>query len=129
MIFILGECFAYGYEKLKKNKFFGMYTFHKPCLVIVDPNLIRYILTKEFTSFHDRGVYCNEKVDPLSGNLFFLPGKKWKTLRTKLSPAITPGKIKLMFSCLKDRGVVLENLLKDKAAKMSVLEIQEIFAR
>lgn len=106
-----------------------MYTFHKPCLVVADPDIIRNVLTKEFTSFHDRGVYCNEKVDPLSGNLFFLPGKKWKTLRSKLSPAITPGKMKLMFGCLKDRGIVLENFLKDKAVKMTTVEMQEIFAR
>lgn len=125
----VGESFAHGYEKLKSNRVFGMYTFHKPCLIIADPDLIRHVLTKEFTSFHDRGVYCNEKVDPLSGNLFFLPGKKWKTLRTKLSPAITPGKIKLMFGCLKDRGIVLEQYMQNKGKDGLTVEVQEIFAR
>lgn len=125
----IGEVFAYGYKKMKNNKVFGMYTFHKPCLIIRDPDLIRCVLTKEFTSFHDRGVYCNEKVDPLSGNLFFLPGKKWKNLRAKVSPAITPGKIKLMFCCLKDRGVILNQFLQEKAHDGSIVEVQELFAR
>lgn len=125
----IGETFAYGYERMKDNKVFGMYTFHKPCLLIVDPELIRCVLTKEFQSFHDRGVYCNERVDPLSGNLFFLPGKKWRNLRTKVSPAITPGKIKLMFCCLKDRGIILNQFLQEKAHTGSVVEVQELFAR
>lgn len=103
--------------------------FYKPFLIVNDPNLIRDVLTKEFTSFHDRGIFCNEKIDPLSGHLFQLPGKKWRNLRVKLTPTFTSGKIKQIFPILKETGNILEKYLEEEALKRSIIDVKDIFAR
>lgn len=64
-----------------KEPFIGVYLFFRPALLIRDADLIRNVLVNDFQHFHDRGVYCDQKNDPMSANLFSLPGEEWKTLR------------------------------------------------
>lgn len=92
----------YDIYKDSKDKVVGIYLINRPALLIRDAKLSRDVLTKDFSSFHDRGVYVDEEHDPMSGGLFFLKGKKWKTLRTKLTPSFTSGKLKGMFSTIAD---------------------------
>ena len=87
----------YDVYRNSNEKVLGVYLFTRPALLIRDAQLARDILTKDFTSFHDRGVYVNEEEDPMSGGLFFLKGQKWKSLRTKLTPSFSSGKLKAMF--------------------------------
>ncbi|XP_020281147.1 probable cytochrome P450 6a14 [Pseudomyrmex gracilis] len=124
----MGELFGDAYLKYKDHRAFGMYTFFKPNLVIADLDLVRIVLTKEFGNFHDRGWYCNEKTDPLSGHLFLLPGKKWRHLRVKLTPTFTSGKLKQMFGILKECGEEFATSLEKVAKTNSCIEIKEIFA-
>lgn len=125
----VGELFQDAYVKYKDYRAFGMYTFFKPNLVITDLDLIRMVLTKEFGSFHDRGMFCNEKTDPLSGHLFLLPGKKWRNLRVKLTPTFTSGKIKQIFMILKECGEEFTKNLESKAQTKDSIEIKDMFAR
>lgn len=124
-----GQLFHDAYVKHKNHRAFGMYTFFKPNLVINDLDLIRTVLTKEFGNFHDRGMYCNVKTDPLSGHLFFLSGKKWRNLRVKLTPTFTSGKIKQMFTILKESGEQFANSLESYAEKRDCIDIKDILTR
>lgn len=103
--------------------------FFKPNLIVADLDLIRMVLTKEFGSFHDRGMFCNEKTDPLSGHLFLLPGKKWRNLRVKLTPTFTSGKIKQIFVILKECGDEFTRSLVSKAEIKDNIEIKDVFGR
>ena len=47
-------------------KYFGVYVISSPMLVVVDLELAKHVMTKDFSNFVDRGVYTNEKDDPLS---------------------------------------------------------------
>ncbi|XP_044754251.1 cytochrome P450 6k1-like [Coccinella septempunctata] len=77
--------------------YFGMYIFHKPFLVIRDKELSKKILIKDFNVFQNRPLYHNVKIDPMAANaMFIMRGEEWKTLRNKLSPIYTSGKMKKM---------------------------------
>lgn len=55
------------YKKFKgKASVVGFYTFLAPTVLIIDPDLVKHILMNDFSSFHERGMYHNEKDDPMS---------------------------------------------------------------
>lgn len=63
----LGVVFKNLYEQFKGEPFFGAWVFFTPTLMVRSPELIKDILVKDFNNFHDRGIYVNEKEDPLAG--------------------------------------------------------------
>lgn len=109
--------------------FVGVYSLLTPVLVLRDPELIRTILIKDFSSFPYRGWYVNEDVDPMAHNMLVQNGDAWKNSRTKLSPAFTTGRLKAMFSTIIKCGNSLESLIDDYAKSGDVVEIREVFAR
>ena len=118
-----------SYERFKSNPFHGLYMFHIPHLVINDPDLIRLIMIKDFAHFHDRGLYYNNEVDPLSGHLFFMPGEEWRYLRSKLSPTFTSGKIKQMFPLVQKVAEDLIKALGTSVDKSTTVEIKDLLSR
>ena len=106
----------------------GIYDIHQPTLILIDPDLIKQCLIKDFSKFHDRGLLKPaENFEPLTGHLFALEGKKWRNLRSKLSPTFTTGKIKMMFSIIKDRSNDLVKFLEDN--EETEFEVKDLFAR
>lgn len=64
------------YEQYKtKAKAIGLFFFTSPIVLITDLELVKHILVKDFNNFHDRGIYFNEKSDPLSAHLFAIEGE------------------------------------------------------
>ncbi|XP_049815179.1 cytochrome P450 6k1-like isoform X2 [Schistocerca nitens] len=117
-----------AYRKLKGNRFGGMYFFNRPSLVIVDPDLIRTILVKDFWKFQDRGIQVDES-EPLARHLFLLGGNKWRRLRVKLTPTFTSGKMRMMFQTMVDCGREMADILEEPASRGEVMEMREIGAR
>ncbi|XP_049816587.1 cytochrome P450 6g1-like [Schistocerca nitens] len=101
-----------AYLQFKGQRFGGIYFFNRPGLVIVDPDLIRTILVKDFWTFRDRGVKTDEN-EPLNGHLFLLGGNKWRRLRVKLTPTFTSGKMKMMFQGVGSYAQVPQKHLKE----------------
>ncbi|TGZ47866.1 hypothetical protein DBV15_09201 [Temnothorax longispinosus] len=108
---------------------FGIYMFFKLILVIADLDLIRVMLIKKFVSFHNRGLYINEKINPLFDNLVFINGKRWRNLSFKLTPTFTVGKIKQMFPIVKECSEELAKYLESKAEMRDSIEMKDILAR
>lgn len=124
----LGDLIAdhYDYYTRQGARYFGLYYINKPALVLLDPNLIKNVLIKDFKYFTDRGFYYNEKDDPLSAHLFSLSGHKWRKLRLKLNPTFTSGKLKYMFSTLVDCTKDLKTCLNGFIRKSQPIDIKEI---
>uniref|UniRef100_A0A1Q3FK17 Putative cytochrome p450 6d3 n=1 Tax=Culex tarsalis TaxID=7177 RepID=A0A1Q3FK17_CULTA len=110
----------------------GIYLFFQPAILVRDARLAKQILTSDFTSFHDRGVFVDERNDPFSANLFALPGKKWRQLRNKLTPTFTSGKLRNMLPTILDEGRKFQDFLSkavgDKAAGEAI-EMRDVASR
>uniref|UniRef100_A0A336M9V7 CSON011992 protein n=1 Tax=Culicoides sonorensis TaxID=179676 RepID=A0A336M9V7_CULSO len=119
------------YNKFKGNgPFCGLINFFAPAIVVTDPALIKSILIKDFQYFHTRGIYYNEKDDPLSAHLFSIDGQKWKTLRTKLAPSFTSVKMKYMFSTVLGVSEIFKNVILHKVENnLRTIEMKDVFAR
>lgn len=85
------------YQQFKDEaEYVGLYFATKPALLVLDLDLVKRILITDFAVFNSRGVYTNERDDPVGEHLFSMGGQKWRKLRNKLSPIFTSGKLKLM---------------------------------
>lgn len=93
------------YNQFKGSaKMIGLYFTTQPAVLALDLDLIKRVLITDFDVFDSRGVYVNEKDDPISAHLFSIGGQKWRKLRTKLSPTFTSGKLKGMFPIMVEIG-------------------------
>lgn len=85
------------YDTFKgKTQIAGAYLFTKPVAVILDLDVVKSVLIKDFNKFVNRMEYDNDK-DVLSTHLFNVDATLWKPLRQKLTPTFTSGKMKFMF--------------------------------
>lgn len=107
----------------------GFYTTLRPAILFRDPEIVQNILVKNFSSFHHRGLFCDEDVDPLSGSLLNLNGDPWRKLRSSLSPAFTPGRLRGMFPTFVGCGDSLQKYVGQTADANGLLDVCEITAR
>jgi cytochrome P450 family 6 len=84
----------YNTPEFKDEPFFGIFMFHKPALIIKDPELIKKLLVTDFKSFGTR--YAGVDVhDPLGYyELFLARYPEWKQIRPKLTPFFSSAKLK-----------------------------------
>ncbi|XP_049831914.1 probable cytochrome P450 6a14 isoform X1 [Schistocerca gregaria] len=115
------------YRRFRDKRYVGYYRGLEPRLLVIDPNLIRQILVKDFDFFTDREPVPLD--DPiLEGQLFFMKGDRWRRLRNKLSPLFTSGKLKHTFQTLNECGSEMVEVLADAAREGKVLQFREVFA-
>ena len=115
-----------NYRKFKSLTW-GMYWGSQPCIVTMDPALIKEIFVKQFTSFSEReGFHMDDKYLSLD----IAAGEKWKAERKFLSPTFTSGKIKFMTKAIIDQSDHLirhvHNQIKDKEGG-DVVNVRHIF--
>ncbi|XP_014470371.1 PREDICTED: probable cytochrome P450 6a14 [Dinoponera quadriceps] len=117
------------YHHYKDEPMIGVFARRTPVLILKDLDLIKDILIKDFTSFADRGFTTHKKTEPLSQHLFFLEPKRWRPLRTRLSPAFTSGKLKDMFSLILECANHMERYIDTLVSKNEPVEFRELTAK
>lgn len=65
----LGEAISQIYGEYPNEPYVGFWLLFRPALLVRDPELIKHILVRDFMSNHDRGMYVNEKKEPLTGKI------------------------------------------------------------
>ncbi|KAK9884820.1 hypothetical protein WA026_009047 [Henosepilachna vigintioctopunctata] len=125
----ISEVVTSFYQSFKSQgvKHGGIYFMWYPTYVPIDVEVIKSIMQVDFQHFVDRGIYYDEKNNPLSAHLFSLAGKKWKLLRHKLTPTFTSGKMKMMFDTLVDCTVGLFKVLDNELDK--AVDIKDVLGR
>lgn len=118
------------YNKMKgRGPFGGLYLMWRPAVLAIDLEFVKQVLIKDFNYFQDRGVYYNEKDDPLSAHLIALDGHKWKTIRTVFTPTFTSGKMKYMYPTMEMVGHRLSTCLSHVITDQKDIEVSEYLAR
>ncbi|KAJ6645702.1 Cytochrome P450 6k1 [Pseudolycoriella hygida] len=112
----------------------GFYIFHKPCLLIRDPKIIKQMLVKDFDNFSDRHFAGSVQKDSIGmRNLFGLKNPAWRYLRTKISPTLTRNKLKQMFPLMTETAQPMEDHLRkqncnqNSSTKVDVQELNYIY--
>ncbi|XP_011194314.2 cytochrome P450 6a9 [Zeugodacus cucurbitae] len=124
------DIWLHTYKKFKgTGPFCGFYWGRGANVFVLTPELAKLVLIKDFNKFTDRGFYTNVKHDPLSGQLFLLDGHKWRSMRSKLSPTFTSGKMKLMYPVIVRVGEELANMFAKMQKEDPVIEVKELLAR
>lgn len=119
------------YKKFKGiAPFAGMFMALRPVALILDPDLVKSVLIKDFNHFRERGIFSNVRDDPLTGHLFALEGTKWRELRHKLSPAFSSGKMKHMYSIVVKVAEEFKKVLDEKQATAAggIIEITDLLS-
>lgn len=112
-----------------KTPFVGLYYALKPAALAVDLDFIKKVLITDFHNFNDRGLFYDDKKDPISGHIFNLGGEKWRKLRTKLSPTFTTGKMKMMFPIVTAIAEEFVKIVRKELKITNELEMKEFLSR
>ncbi|XP_058126452.1 cytochrome P450 6a8-like [Anopheles ziemanni] len=119
------------YEHFKRLNvpYGGVFMLTSPLLYIFDTKLIKTLLVKDFQYFPNRGVYFNERDDPLSAHMFAIEGQKWRTLRAKLSPTFTSGRIKTTFPLVTEVCRRFCDHLLEEVQRSNEVEVHDLLSR
>lgn len=107
----------------------GVYIYIQPQAYVMDLDLIKQILVKEFNIFTNRGIYHNEADDPLSANLAAVEDDAWRSLRQKISPTFTSGKLKVMFGTIAEISDKLIRTIEKETKSSGQLEVKDVLSR
>ncbi|EFN88978.1 Cytochrome P450 6A1 [Harpegnathos saltator] len=113
----------------KDEPMIGIFVRRTPVLIVKDPDLIKDILIKDFSNFPERGFTTHERADPLSQHLVALEEKRWRPLRTKLSPVFTSGKLREMFLLILKCSEHLERYVEKLVSRSEIIECCALTAK
>ncbi|XP_063549055.1 cytochrome P450 6k1-like [Cydia strobilella] len=116
------------YRRARRDApFVGFYIFHKPCLLLRDPNVIKQILVKDFENFSDRNFAGRSQKDSIGmTNLFGIRNPAWRYLRQKISPTLRKSKLKQMLPHMLKTGESMVEYIKKERLTEPVLDAQEL---
>lgn len=110
--------------------FVGFYIFHKPCLLLRDPKVIKQFMIRDFENFSDRHFAGSTQKDSIGmKNLFGLKNPTWKYLRSKITPTLTKGKLKQMLPLMLEAGTPMMEYLKSQpvdSGNIRLVDAQEL---
>lgn len=114
------------YKELNGHSYGGFFELTEPSLLIIDPELVQRILITDFKYFHSRGCPLDYEGDPFTANLFSITGEKWRSLRNKITPTFTTGKLKTMFDEISNCGEELIKYIDGESKLGNALECDQL---
>lgn len=82
------------YRQYQDYPFVGIFRMIDPCLLLIDPEIIKNIMVKDFSYFVNNDIFVDKQLDPLLGvNPFVLKNEEWKKTRQFLTPGFAPAKV------------------------------------
>lgn len=115
-----------------KTPFVGIIQIRTPRLVVIEPELVKDVLIRNFKNFPDNEFsdMIDKDSDPLlSRNPFFLKGEEWKEKRAEVTPAFTASRLKAIYPLIEDVQVRLINYINQQLTKNEPFESRELCAK
>lgn len=107
------------------GRIYGMFMPSGPAVVVADPELLKEVFVKKFSSFPNRHRMLEFELDPWRYNLLALRDDHWKRVRTQLSPAFSSRKLMKMKPAIETVLVSLEKNTKLKAESGEAVDLKK----
>ncbi|VVC43814.1 Hypothetical protein CINCED_3A007845 [Cinara cedri] len=122
------------YFKFKGHRYAGFYVGRRASLVILDPEIIKCIMIKDFNHFTDRQTMRLRTSKYITEMLINLKGSKWKKMRSQLTPSFTSGKLRTMehlidICCNNMSDFLNDNIKSENGFKPYELEMKDFFGK
>lgn len=125
----LGETLRYLYEE-NKTPFLGFYILNQPIVIVNDPIIIKQVVISDFNSFSDHTVPYRTPADMIgTSTLFTTKNPTWKTIRSKLSPFFSSGKLKQMICLMNDVAAEFRDFITEESSHSIRTETKEMCAK
>ncbi|XP_052739041.1 cytochrome P450 6B5 [Bicyclus anynana] len=115
-------------KQFPKEPYIGTFFGTAPALLITDPDLVKLVFTTDYYYFSAREVNDHTSKEPITNNIFFSGGDKWKIQRQNLSPLYSAAKVKGMFHIIKSCANQLETLLEEETRNGSAVDVKTLLA-
>ncbi|XP_077563284.1 cytochrome P450 3A41-like [Haemaphysalis longicornis] len=110
----------------KYGRVFGAFETGNVLLFVVEPELVKQVMVKDFPSLPNRRVI--QFYDPLLDNMMSVtPAERWRKIRPAASPAFSTGKLRKMNSLIEDCAMVTTEHLKKAALKKEDIDVKQFF--
>lgn len=116
-------------QKYCNEPYIGTYYSTEPALLVVDPEILKLILVKDFHFFHGREVTSYKKEEAITRNLFFNRGDEWKVLRHNLTPLFTTSKMKNMFPLIISCADNLKDMIEMERVNFEYFDTRSLMSR
>ena len=94
------------------GKVYKMYLGRSPMITVADPEMLKYILVKDFDKFRNRPDFMRSN-PPLDIGLFSARDHSWRRIRSIVSPTFSLSKLKEIVPIIEDAaGLLLNKLVK-----------------
>ncbi|XP_024912145.1 thromboxane-A synthase isoform X2 [Cynoglossus semilaevis] len=104
----------------------GYYLGHRPVVVVADPDMLRQIMVRDFSSFTNRMAFSFAK-KPITDCLLMLRNEHWKRVRSIMTPAFSAAKMKEMVPLINTATDVLMKNLNVYAESGEAFDIHKCF--
>lgn len=104
----------------------GYYLGRRPVVVVADPDMLRQVMVKEFSTFPNRMAF-RFSTKPMSDCLLLLRDEQWKRVRSILTPSFSAAKMKEMVPLINTATDALMNNLNAYAESGEAFDIHRCF--
>lgn len=104
----------------------GYYLGRRPVVVIADPDMLRHVMVKDFSSFPNRMAF-RFATKPMTDCLLMLRNEQWKRVRSILTPSFSAAKLKEMAPLINTAIDALMKNLNVHAESREAFDIHRCF--
>ncbi|XP_057691587.1 thromboxane-A synthase isoform X1 [Corythoichthys intestinalis] len=127
-LFLFRQGFFHPMSELIKTygRVCGYYLGRRAVVVVADPDMLRQVMVREFSSFPNR-MTNRFASKPISDCLLMLKNERWKRVRSILTPAFSAAKMKEMVPLIQTATTALMNNLDVFAKSGEAFDIHRCF--